>query len=139
MDDRLNSLKRHVFYELMNIAGRVFILVRASESVVLGKRSLTPEEEENGIVLVFNPGMKFHWDDYGITATLVFGSLPEKCVIPADAIQAVYSPEVNAQFIMAQPRDAGAQSQPVKQSRGETLYEPPGKVIKVDFTKKNKP
>lgn len=139
MGDGLNSLKRHVFYELMNIAGRVFILVRSSEDVLLGKRLLTQEEKENGIVLVFNPGMKFEWDDYGITATLVFGSLPQKCVIPADRIEAVYSPEANAQFIVLPPRGAiPAAVRSAGQAGAEESCEPLGKVIKVDFAKKQK-
>src|SRR5208337_1087471 len=96
----LNSLKKHVFYELLQIGGRVFILVRYSEHVVLGNRGLTEAERENGIVLAFNPGMSFQWDDYGLTATLVFGSSPQKCFIPVDDIAAVYSSELNVQFIV---------------------------------------
>lgn len=138
MGDSLNSLKKHVFYELMNIAGRVFILVRSSEDVLLGKRLLTQEEKENGIVLVFNPGMKFEWDDYGITATLVFGNLPQKCVIPADRIEAVYSPEANAQFIVLPPRGATPGVQSPGQARAQEAGEPLGKVIKVDFGKRQK-
>lgn len=130
----LNSLKKHVFYELMHIGGRVFVLVRYSEHVVLGNRGLTDDERENGIVLVFNPGMNFQWDDYGITATLVFGSSPQKCFIPVDNITAVYSSELNAQFIVL------PMSGKIQDFRAESTVkvEGPGNVIKVDFTKRQK-
>ena len=134
----MNNLKRHIFYELMDIAGRVFILVRSSENVVLGKRSLTPEEKKNGVVLVFKSGMKFKWDDYGITATLVFGNLPQKCFIPAEQIEAVYSREVNAQFIVLPVRDSVLEEPAGGPARIEVSSEPAGKIIKVDFTKKQK-
>ncbi len=134
----LNSLKKHIFYELLNIGGRVFILVRYSEHVVLGNRALSADERENGIVLVFNPGMNFQWDDYGITATLVFGSSPQKCFIPVDDIAAVYSSELNAQFIVlpvsGQMRDFQAGS--TVKAEGASLLA--GNVIKVDFTKRQK-
>jgi hypothetical protein len=103
----LNSIKRHLFFEFMNAVGRVFVLVKHSEDVVLGKRGFTAEEREKGIILVFNARMNAMWDEYGITATLVFGSAPQKCFIPADNVVAVYSPEMNAQFIVT-PRSTGA-------------------------------
>src|SRR5512136_1066987 len=99
----LGSLKRHVFFELLNLAGRVFVLVEPSESVVLGRRGFSEDEKKNGIVLVFNSKMKFDWDDKVIRATLVFGTAPQKCVIPVEAIIAVYSPEAGAQFIVSPP------------------------------------
>ncbi len=130
----LNSLKKHVFYELLHIGGRVFVLVRYSEHVVLGNRGLTDDERENGIVLVFNPGMNFQWDDYGITATLVFGSSPQKCFIPVDDIAAVYSSELNAQFIVS-PMSWKMQD---FQAESTVKAEGSGNVIKVDFTKRQK-
>ncbi|MGD0283123.1 MAG: hypothetical protein ABSB95_12265 [Dissulfurispiraceae bacterium] len=139
---RLNSLKKYIFFEFLHIAGRVFILVRHSEHVILGKRSLTTEERENGIVLVFNSGMNFQWDEYGITATLVFGNTPQKCFIPADDIAAVWSSELNAQFIVL-PQDGGMPDFKAGSSMGslikaEAPHELPGNVIKVDFTKRPK-
>ncbi len=134
----LNSLKKHVFHELLHIGGRVFVLVRYSEHVILGNRGLTADEMENGIVLVFNQGMKFQWDDYGITATLVFGSSPQKCFIPVDDIAAVYSSDLNAQF-MALPvsgKMRDFQTQSIIRDEGASVVD--GNVIKVDFTKKQK-
>lgn len=97
----INHLKRQVFFEMLNIVGRVFIIVRSAPSVDLGNRCFTDEEKQNGIILVFNAKMHFVWDDEGIAATLVFGSTPQKCFIPATDIIAVYSPELNAQFVAA--------------------------------------
>ncbi len=141
----MNNLKKHVFFELLNLAGRVFILVRYSDNVVLGKRGFTAEERENGIVLVFNPKMNFAWDEYGITVTLVFGTSPQRCFIPLEDITAIYSPELNTQFITAPQGEESRKSRTKKniQTRdhaGDDIQspEPSENVIKVDFTRKTK-
>lgn len=95
----INQLKRQIFFEFLDLVGRAFVLVRYSEEVILGKRGFTAEEKENGIVLVFTPRMNFTWDEAGITATLVFGTSPQKCFIPAGSISAVYSSELGAHFV----------------------------------------
>ncbi|HAK89593.1 MAG: hypothetical protein A2077_06560 [Nitrospirae bacterium GWC2_46_6] len=158
MDGGLNNLKKHVFFELLNLAGRAFVLVGYSDDVLLGNRRFTAEEKENGIILVFNSKMNFMWDDYGITATLVFGTSPQKCFVPADAIRAVYSPELNAQFTVSpQPKAVGGQSErlstktrigqptvgalktkPRKQEGSVMKSAAKKNVIQVDFTKKTK-
>jgi hypothetical protein len=153
MDLDLNSLKRHIFFEFINIAKRAFILVRYSEDVVLGRRGFTEDEKENGIMLVFNDRMNFQWDDYGLTATLVFGTSPQKCFIPADDIIAVSSPELNAQFVTSpspsQPRIVSSQKeyethlsiqakQAKQEQKGLKDKKQTGHVIEVDFTKKRK-
>ncbi|MFZ5995990.1 MAG: hypothetical protein ACOYW7_00645 [Nitrospirota bacterium] len=152
VQESLNNLKKHVFFELLQLAGRAFVLVRFSEDVVLGKRGFTAEEKENGIILVFNSKMNFTWDDYGITATLVFGTTPQKCFIPTDDIVAVYSSELNAQFITSFQSTAslnkkndgsGKREENVseKQDPGTRPQEeavPSSNVINVDFTKKRK-
>ncbi|MBF0329024.1 MAG: hypothetical protein HQL10_07690 [Nitrospirae bacterium] len=142
----LNSLKKHIFYEFLNLAGRVYILARHSENVILGHRGFTAEEKENGIVLVFNSKMNFHWDDYGITATLVFGTSPQKCFIPVDDIIAVSSPDLAAQFTLNPNAARNTETQdlpslkpspaPIQKTAKES--KPSQNVIKVDFTKKTK-
>ena len=146
--ERIGDLKRHIFYELLDMAGRVMVLVKYSPDVVIGNRGFVGEEKEAGIILVFNPKMKFTWDEFGITATLVFGATPQKCFVPADNIAAVYSPELNAQFITSnQERRAGAEqdasvavegSKPVKRTGvAQKPAADSGKnVISVDFVKK---
>ena len=146
--ERIGDLKRHIFYELLDMAGRVMVLVKYSPDVVIGNRGFVGEEKEAGIILVFNPKMKFTWDEFGITATLVFGATPQKCFVPADNIAAVYSPELNAQFITSnQERRAGAEqdasvagegSKPVKRTGvAQKHAADSGKnVISVDFVKK---
>lgn len=139
----MNNLKKHIFFEFLNLVGRAFVLVRYSENVILGNRGFTTEEKQNGIILVFNSKMNFLWDDYGITATLVFGTSPQKCFIPANDIVAIYSPELNAQFIVSP-----TEQQTVPDSNKEDKFEQKqknlkdkktkGHVIKVDFTKKRK-
>ncbi|MCL4536359.1 MAG: hypothetical protein M1610_02040 [Nitrospirae bacterium] len=145
MDGNLNNLKKYVFFEFLNLAGRAFVVVRYSDNVILGNRGFTAEEKENGIILVFNSRMNFLWDDYGITATLVFGTSPQKCFIPVDDIAAVYSPELNAQFVTSpqlttvnsqQPAVIG-QKERVK-GQGTSGKGTSKNVIQVDFTKKRK-
>jgi hypothetical protein len=140
----LNSLKKHVFFEFLNLTGRVFILVRYSDDVMLGNRGFTSEEKENGIILGFIQKMNFLWDDYGIAATLIFGTSPQKCFIPADDIGSIYSPELNAQFIVTpQIGTAAAKKQWPAGMAAESESKDPAaetskNVIKVDFTKKKK-
>lgn len=146
--ERIGDLKRHIFYELLDMAGRVMVLVKYSPDVVIGNRGFVGEEKETGIILVFNPKMKFTWDEFGITATLVFGAAPQKCFIPADSISAVYSPELNAQFVTSNQEREPAKEHAVP---GAGEVSKPGKrngfvrkagsdsdknVISVDFVKK---
>ena len=44
---QLNQLKKHTFDELLNLAGRAYILVKYSENVKVGSRGFLPEEKEN--------------------------------------------------------------------------------------------
>ncbi len=97
---QLNELKKHTFYELLNLAGRVYLLVKYSENVKVGTRGFLPEEKEHGLVLVLNTKMHFTWDEYGISVKLVFGDSPQKCFIPVDDVLAIYSPELNSQLII---------------------------------------
>lgn len=95
---RLNELKKYTFFELLELTGRVFIIVDYQEDVVIGKRGFLPEEKERGLVLVFNKRMNFKWDKDTLTATLIFGSTPEKCYIPVKAIAGVFSPDLKVQL-----------------------------------------
>ncbi len=129
----LNRLKKEVFYSLLNTVGRVFIIVRYSDDVVIGKRGFLDKEKENGLVLVFNSRMNFRWEDWGIDARLVFGSTTEHCLIPEEDIIGVYSPEANTQFLcMYEAPEAGGQRSPRKETEGKSE-----KVVKVDFRKKS--
>lgn len=144
MDESLNSLKRDVFFEFLNLVGRVFILVHYSGDVILGNRGFSDKEKKNGITLVLNSKMKFLWDEYGITVTLVFGASQQKCFIPVDAIVTIYSPELGAQFAVSpqppgrnqkpEPKIMRQDSKKVTGDSNEAVKS--GKVIKVDFTKK---
>ncbi|MDI6801128.1 MAG: hypothetical protein QMD01_03590 [Thermodesulfovibrionales bacterium] len=142
MNPGLNELKRHIFFELMNLVGRVFVLVRYSDNVILGNRGFAQEEKDNGIILVFNSKMNFLWDDYGITATLVFGTSPQKCFVPADEIMAVYCPELNAQFVTAPQTAVSGQKETegaMPKKEGESAKTKKSQnVIEVDFTKRKK-
>ena len=121
---------------MLDLAGRVFIVARYSENVIIGNRGITEDEKKNGIVLVFNTSMNFSWDDSGISSTLVFGTSPQKCFIPTDDIVAIYSPELNSQFITALPPRAETSDEQDKTVAEAREEEAGSKVVKVDFTKK---
>ncbi len=136
MAETLDELKKQVFYDMLNIVGRVFIAVRYGEDVVIGKRGFLPQEQEKGLVLVFNQKMNFTWDDLGITTTLAFGTTPEKCFIPQESIITVFSPELNAQFsaLSKEGEDSKEPQKKVKAPEKKTSADK--KVISVDFKKK---
>jgi hypothetical protein len=144
-EERLNNLKKQIFYEFLDMAGRVMVLVKYSPDVVIGNRGFIGEERESGIILVFNPKMKFTWDEYGISATLVFGAAPQKCFIPAGSIEAVYSAELNAQFVAAVHgrKTANDTTGSLTESEGPdagttTSTGADKKIINVDFVHKKK-
>ena len=136
----LAEIKRDLFFRLLDDAGRVFIHVRPSMDLEIGRRGLVGEELKNGITLVFNSRMKFLWGDYGIEATLVFGTTPEKCFIPSEAIDSVYSPEMKVELSMELtdrppgPDERGRQGDHAAGSSAVRKAE--GNVIEVDFHKK---
>ncbi len=133
----MNALKKEVFYRMLDIAGRVFIVARYSENVIIGNRGFTEEEKKNGMVLVFNKSMSFSWDDAGITSSLVFGTSPQKCFIPAEEIVAIYSPELNSQFITPFQAPTAAPAEREGAGTGPMKEEETGSnVVKVDFSKK---
>lgn len=142
----IDSLKRDVFARLLEIAGRVFVLVRHSGAARVGSRGFTEEEKKNGLVLVFTRGMKYLWDDAGIRASLVFSSAPQKCFIPAEDIIAVYSPELGVQLAVS-PRDDAAKetahfSPPAEAApsadKGEAAEARAGNIIRVNFRKRGR-
>jgi hypothetical protein len=141
MISSLNELKKKVFYDMLDLAGRVFILARYSEDVTIGNRGFLPEEKEKGIVLVFNKRMNFEWTDLGISAKLVFGSVTHQCFIPHDKIISVFSPELSAQFAVATTPESGSQEAADRKKirpemRKKHVRSTDDKVVRVDFNKK---
>jgi hypothetical protein len=136
MAETLEELKKQVFYEMLNIVGRVFIAVRYGENVVIGKRGFLPQEMEKGLVLVFNQKMNFTWDAVGITTTLAFGTTPEKCFIPQESIITIFSPELNAQFSALSKEGEDSKEPQKKMKIVEKKNSLDKKVINVDFKKK---
>jgi hypothetical protein len=137
----LNEIKKHTFYELLNLAGRVYLLVRYSENVMIGNRGFLPNEKEQGLVLVLNTKMNFTWDEYGISVKLVFGESPQQCFIPADDILVVYSPELKSQLVV-EPQEATTRrkveevvqkAEDTEESSDEESKK--GKVVRLNFKK----
>ncbi len=131
----LSELKKYIFHELLNITGRVFILVKYSDDVFIGERGFLPEEKEKGLILVFSRQMAFEWSDQGISALLGFGTKSEKCFIPNGNIMSVFSPELNAQFSVHPSVQKFDKKNRTEEKKHATSNE---KVIKVNFTSKLK-
>jgi hypothetical protein len=131
----INELKKQIFFGMMDLAGRVFVLVRHSENVVIGKRGFLSEEREKGLVLVFNRKMHFQWDESGVTAKLVFGAAQEQCFIPLDDIVSIFSPELLAQFTVSPLEESGEEAVSARPAEPERKPSRE-KVVKVDFRKK---
>lgn len=133
MAHSLTDLKKHIFFELLELAGRVFVLVGHSDNVLIGERGFLPEEKEKGLILVFNGKMNFEWNAQGIFATLGFGQKNERCFIPVESIISVFSPDLNAQFSVSPLAQETALT---KQAETKVPSSSKEKVIKVDFGKK---
>lgn len=136
MAETLEELKKQVFYDLLNIAGRVYIAIAYSDDVVIGRRGFLPEEKDKGLILVFNQTMNFNWDDYGISTTLAFGQTPEKCFIPQKSIIAIFSPELNAQFSALSKEGEDSKEIQKKKDIAKKKTSHEKKVISVDFGNK---
>jgi hypothetical protein len=139
MPKTMDELKRTVFYGMLELADRVFIVVQHSENVVIGTRGFTEDEKKKGLVLVFNNRMQFSWDDSGVSTTLVFGTTPQKCFIPIEDIMVIYSPELNAQFMAGQLQQSkGEDSKKEEMGKAQIAAKASegSKVVKVDFKKK---
>jgi hypothetical protein len=131
----LQELKTQVFLEMLDLAGRVFVLVRHSDNVVIGKRGFLPEEKEKGLVLVFNKEMNFQWEQTGISARLVFGDTPEHCFIPNDDILSVFSPELFAHFTVS-PDERHKSETTLSRAAQPQRKRCAEKVVQVDFKRK---
>lgn len=131
--ERLNKLKKHIFYEILDLQGRVFVFIKYSDDVIIGRRGFLPEEKENGLILVFNKHMTFQWDESGITASLIFGSTVEKCFVPSSNIISVYSPELNLQLTLVNEQDFAAEEEKVEEEKVDIDRD---NVVRVDFKKK---
>lgn len=143
-DSYMDSLKRDVFHKILNMAGRVYILVRYSEGVKLGNRGFNEEEQNNGIVLVFNTHMNINWTDGAIKVKLSFGTTVERCYIPSEDITLIFSPDINVRLIVGDRRednpsvDGTPQLKTKSKTAKSSAEKKGGKVIEVDFTKKRK-
>jgi hypothetical protein len=141
MVSSLNELKKRIFFDMLDLAGRVFILAHYSPDVVIGNRGFLPEEREKGIVLVFNRRMDFEWGTAGISAKLVFGAVTHECFIPLKSVMSIFSPELSAQFSTSQEQPSSGKDKVRSKKRASKPGEKPvksshDKVVRIDFNKK---
>jgi hypothetical protein len=88
---------QHLFYELLNDYGQVYVVIKYSENSSIGNRGFTEEEKQKGLILTFNQRnhKTLQWTEEGSVITaLGFGSnnKPEKCFLHFDDIVSVFSP-----------------------------------------------
>ena len=138
---KIQELIKHVFFDVMDIAGRVFVAIAYSDMVKIGTRGFLAEEKERGLVLVFNKQMNFQWQDEGINTSLIFNGTLHKCFIPISNIMAIYSPELKLQFVieplLLKKEQSAQEEAPLKNEKKE-LKDAGNKIVQVDFTKKRK-
>ena len=99
-----------LFYDLWNDFGKVYLLVRYSGNSVIRTRGFTEEEQEQGLVLVFNnkTNNRMEWDGEGnISCVLAFGTRREEVYLHHDDLLGVFSPEAGVQFVRS---DVGKES-----------------------------
>lgn len=92
-----------VFYDLLNDFGKAYIVVRHSDKTSIGKRGFTEEEKKAGLVLVFTREnhRNLAWlGDGSMSVNLAFGTsrTGEECLIFADDMVSVYSPDAMVRF-----------------------------------------
>ena len=134
MAQDLTDLKKHVFFELLDLAGRVFVLVGHSDNVLIGERGFLPEEKEKGLVLVFNRKMNFEWNAQGISATLGFGQRTKNVLSPLKTLFRFSPLTLTPSFQSPLPRRI--RSKQTGREKGASAFKKE-KVIKVDFGKKS--
>jgi hypothetical protein len=136
---RTQELIKHIFFDVLDIIGRVFVAVAYSEQVRIGTRGFLPEEKEKGLIVVFNKKMNFQWQETGIYASLVFSGAFQKCFIPLSNIMAIYSPELRLQFVI-EPFAFRHEETKDEKKPMEDILEDKGtdNIVQVDFTKKRR-
>ncbi|KJU83211.1 hypothetical protein MBAV_004597 [Candidatus Magnetobacterium bavaricum] len=135
---QLNELKSSIFYDILEIVGRVFIVVRYSENVMIGNRGFLDTEKQEGLTLVLNTKMNFTWQDDILEAKLVFGTTTQRCLIPVQYIVAVYSPELQSQFVTSYMPPDDVLMPRLDDSARKATEEVGDNIVKVDFSKKKK-
>jgi len=135
---------QNLFYDLLNDYGRVFMIVKHSERTVIGSRGFTSDEQENGLVLVFNNKnyKTLQWtEDGSIVTTVGFGSnnKPENCFLHSDDIISVYSPDAKVKFDrwdMLEAKEARPESREIKAAKKDAASA--GKIVSLDRFRKAK-
>ena len=138
-----NQIKylQHMFYELLNDYGQVYVAIKHSENSAIGKRGFTEEEKKKGLVLTFNRKnhKSLQWSDDGsITTTLGFGNnnKPEKCFLHFDDIVSVFSPYAKIRLDRWDMWDTNEQSERPEITEGKES--PDEKVVSLDRFRKTK-
>ena len=137
MKNQLRYLQ-HLFYELLNDYGQVYVVVRHSDKSVIGQRGFTKEEKEKGLVLVFNErnNKDLQWrEDGSISATLGFGgsSRPEKCLLHSDDIVSIFSARAKIRFERWDMWDSDQPEESVPEEKKSQ-----GKIVSLDHFRKTK-
>ena len=135
MKKQVEYLQR-LFYDLWNDFGKVYLLVKYSESTSIGKRGFTEEEKQQGLVLVFNnkTNERLDWDEEGnLSCVLAFGSRKEDVYIHHDDLLGVFSQAAGVQFVRS---DVG--EEPEVPPEKDTQAEKTRRVVSMSNFKKDR-
>lgn len=132
MGDGMDSFKKSVLTAVFDRYNRFFLHAMPHPRLHIGKRGLTKEEEEKGIVLVFGEESyrEFAWGADYFTVLMRFSGVWESLLIPLNSIVTIFdnptTPDFIINFRLPKPEET------VKRHDDEDH-----KVIKLDFKKKH--
>jgi hypothetical protein len=145
---KMKKFKKSILNLLFDYYDKFYIHVAPLKSVVIGKRGLVGEEQENGLVLVFgaNSYKALKWDDEYMYVDMRFSGKWETVQVPFDAIVAAFDEPSQPSFIMrftVAPDEVDVASEETKKTKKESskssgrLASTRDNVVKIDFSKKD--
>lgn len=98
MSKTLTDLRKSVFYNILDMAGKVYIVVKYSEESILPwtKKHI----KEGSMSLVFNQSnyKNLVWTNSRVNVVLGFSDTTMQCTFPSKDIIAIFSPQLNIHF-----------------------------------------
>lgn len=132
------KIKKSIFEVLLEEANTFYIHCIDHPQLVIGDRGLIGKEKEEGIVLVLGPYSyrNLHWDEKGISCEMNFAKW-EYVYIPYESIFRFFDKAGQClfQFLVIQNNEQELEKKEEALQKDQNEQE---KVIKIDFTKKNK-
>ncbi len=135
------KIKERIITSLLDELDIIYIHALPHDELIIGKRGLVGQEVEHGIILAFGSFSSSNLSFYhnGLSASLQFAGVWEDVFIPFDAIYVIVDdlrePSFMFNFKASEKEKNSNKSNTRKKSK---TIDKSGKVINVDFKKKNK-